>query len=381
MLMLAVDMQMTCIHTKRDATVGLGFESDEAKQKREDAKNAPPPVAAGGTGPAKPVAKADEKSKVEEVLDPMCEFGFQGLISQVGEDYENTGNGYIEVVRNGTQIESLHHLPASLVYVFNETDKINHHFEVSDLKGVMKYAKFGDLEGFKSRNTDVTQEVITELIHFRQPTSFNPSYGIPSWLACVPWLELAQMVQGYHFDFFQNRAVPDLLVIFEGGKIQPEDMTAIQNQLRETVGAGKRHRSLVINPAQPDITCKVERLAQESNTSFDTLWSTIQLKLVSSHRIPPLLAGVTLPGKMAAANELPNALVAFQSLYVQPHQRVFELQLRKTLGAELGLEKEFNCKKITDYYDMGQMDTMSRMKQPAAAAQAQGRSLADGLKD
>jgi hypothetical protein len=86
---------------------------------------------------------------------------------------------------------------------------------------------------------------------------------------------------------------------------------------------------------------------------------------------------------MAAANELPNALVAFQTLYIAQHQQVFELKLGQTLGtAGLGLEPtDFLLKKITDFYDLGQVETMSRMRETATQAQAEGRKLEDGLKE
>lgn len=378
-MMLSVDIQQTCIQTKRDATVGLGFESKseiEARAKAKEMANAPP---APGK-PDSPVTKA-ERSKVSEILDPLCKQSFQAVLNQCGEDYENTGVAYMEVVRDGSSVAHISHHRSHPVYVYNEQKKPFFHYEVDDISGIVKYARHGDLEDMKRRNGISPDKQITELIAFVQPTSFSAEYGLPSWLAVIPWLEMAQMMLGCHFDFFQNRAVPDLLAIISGGQLSADTIKSLTDQIKATVGQGNRHKTLLMNLPHPDMKAQIERLESNKTDTFESLWGTVQLKIVSSHRVPPLLAGLTLPGKMAAANELPNALVAFQNLYVQQHQTVFETMLRRTLGEDFPeLKDEFNLKKITDCYDMGQLDTMARMRQTATGASAQGRNLGDGLK-
>lgn len=401
-LMLSVDIQQTCIQTKRDATVGLGFETEEdqqaRKQKQELSQHSHDVAMGRVQTPSSPVSKIVQdsksqqlsKSKVEEVLDPLCEVGFQALMSQLGEDFENTSMCYIEVVRESEsdsgKVTALWHMPASCVYVVNEK-KPNYHYEMDDGGGTIRYARFGDLERFKKDNPNIKQEQTTELIRIRMPTSLDPHYSYPSWLSVTPWLELAQKMLQFHFDFFDNRAIPSLLVLLTGGQVLESEMKVISDQLKETIGPGKRFRSLLAAIKNPNIQAHIERLESEKTDAFADLWSAVQLKIVSSHRIPPLLAGVTLPGKMAAANELPNALIAFQTLYIDPNQRLFEQVLGSTLGnpqlsGGLGLSpSDFKLKKITDAYDMGQVDTMSRMRETATEAQMSGRKLQDGLKN
>ena len=409
-LMFAVNIQETCIRTKRDATVGLGFETEEERQAKEQEKElsarshqmamegpTSKPKPKPPADPKKTVAKAVEDasslplSKVEELLNPLCgDEGFQALLNQMGEDYMNTGNSYMEVVREGGKIVALWHVPAANVKVYNEGIKPHFHFTVTDVGGTHYFTRFGDIEGFKERNPGLKQPSVdgeevdfTELINIKEISSFSSSYGLPSWLSCTPWLELAQKVMQYDFDYFDNRAVPDLMVLLTGAKVPEKDMNAIKDQIRATVGAGNRHRTIVANLPQPETKITVERLNADNRERMTDLWTNIQLQVVSTHRIPPLLAGVVLPGKMAAANELPNALVAFQTLYVDQQQKQFEHRLGATLGGEDGVEgltaADFKLRKITDFYDMGQMDTMSRMRESVTEAAANGRDLADGL--
>ena len=100
--------------------------------------------------------------------------------------------------------------------------------------------------------------------------------------------------------------------------------------------------------------------------------------------VPPLLAGIVVPGKMAAANELPNALLGFQTLVIGPAQRSLWTILSQTLGGGDGVRGigpgDLRLRAITDEFDMGKVDTTARMKQPVAEAQAQGRDPAAGLK-
>lgn len=415
-LTFAVTTHEVCIATKASAIVGLGFETEEERNQRQQKKelestmqsfavSGKPGKPAQPGNPAKPVKKEfppkatedpgsgkDEtggegtppQSKVHEILDPLCEDGFQSLMLQVGQDYETTGNGYIEVVRSGDggKIVALWHMPAGAVSKVNEKDKPFYHYEVDDVGGTLKYAPFGETARVRAA-TKTQQAQITELIHFKYPNSKHPHYGIPGYLAAVPWLELAQMLVQYNFDYFQNRAVPDLLVMITGSKVPDNDMKDLKAQVKETVGGGKRFRTIVSNIPHPDAKVLVERLNADNREKFTDLWTSIALEIVSAHRVPPLLAGVVLPGKMAASNELPNALVAFQTLYVAQHQKVFELKLGRTLGeADLGLQpSDFLLKRITDFYDLGQMETMSRMRETAAEAQARGRELEDGLEE
>lgn len=437
-LMFAVNIQETCIRTKRDATVGLGFETEEERQEKDKQKQlsqrahemamegpSAKPKPKPPSDPKQALAKAVEEasklplSKAEQVLNELCgDDGLQSLLNQLGEDYENMGNCYIEVVRDGGKIVALWHAPAATVKVVNEDQKPHFHFKIEDLGGTHYFARFGDLEGFLERNPDLSQpsvdgktrsspaqesedgdddefggdvedddraSMFTELIQIKQPTSFSQCYGLPSWLSCTPWLELAQKVMQYDFDYFDNRAVPDLMVLLTGAKVPEKDMDSIKGQVKETVGAGKRHRTIVANLPHPETKAQVERLQADNRERFSDLWTNIQLQIVSTHRVPPLLAGVVLPGKMAAANELPNALVAFQTLYISQHQRMFQHRLGATLGSEeagLGLgPDDFVFRKITDFYDMGEVDTMSRMRESVTEAAANGRDLEDGLKD
>lgn len=388
----AVNIHQVCISTKVDSTVGLGFETEEdraRRSRRKEMEEAAHEAVVNPPAPApKPVnkeeAQADTRSKVGLALDGFCDEDFSAVIKAVAEDYFTCGNGYMEVVRSEGQIIGLWHMPARYVYVVREKERPHVHFSVNEAGGeTLLYARAGDLDGFEKRNPNLTQPKITELLHFKMPTSRNRWYGVPDYMATVPWLELTQTLQQYNNDYFYNRAVPDLILTLLGAQVSKDDFDAIKAQIKGTVGAGNRHKSLVLNFPHPGLKVQLDRLTAENREKLGETWTDVALAVVSGHRVPPLLAGIQVPGKMAAANELPNALLAFQTLYIGGHQGVFQSRLANFFVNEgLGLTwDDFNLRKITDQFDMGQVDTMARMRTPSAQASAQGRSPAGGLKD
>lgn len=365
----------TCINTKRDAIVGLGFrnEYDRQKAKMKDDPMATPPS-----------GDPDEIGRAYEVLSPLCDTTLQDLLNDTAEDYENTGNGYWEVVRNNGQIVSLWHLPAPQIWVKVEDSMVNRHYVYRSEDGTTKYfARFGDLEGFLSRpiGQNLVPEQVSEIIHFRKGTSRSRYYGLPTWLSAVPMIELGQMVNQQQFDFFKNRGVPEFMAFFIGQQMNKDAWNRVTDAMKANIGSGNAHKSIALNITDPNMRVQVEKLAldgQQSN-SFQELNDVVAMAIVTAHRVPPLLAGIQIPGKLGAVNELPNALLAFQTLYVDQQQKVFTETLAKTVGAEFGLTwEDLTFRKITDKFDLQKVDTMARMRTPAAEG---NRDLAEGLRD
>lgn len=352
----------TCVQATKMSLVGLGFDSD----------------------------------KVADTLDPLCENSWNDSLQDAAEDFIDTGNGYLEVVRDGDKITGLHHLPTNDVDIYIEDASYNKHFRIRSRTnsggGVVDgriFAKYGEKDALLSRLKDVDAKTISEVIHFRQSTSMSRWYGYPRWLAATASIELMQALHQFSFDFFINRGVPEFILFITGGKVDKADWTKIENSLKQNIGLGNSHKSMALNLDQPGMMVQVEKLAMDGtgdSTMLRDMSETLALSIVSAHGVPPLLAGIQIPGKLGATNELPNALQAFQALVVGPMQNVFTTTLGVTLGdpkrnGGLGLaKKDFDLKKILDSIDLGQMDTVARMRQTVPEAKAQGRDLNAGLK-
>lgn len=426
----------TCVHAKVAAIAGLGFRSPSDKRlvpapdlgtplSGPTAGNSLPGESTPQAGEADPTIEDDP---VSLALDDLCDSSFLDVLCSAVEDFVQTGNGYIEVVRkNNTSgdsaITGIHHLPAVQVAVVIEDQFYNKHFEISSLESVgsRRFAEFGDLDDFVNRagsgsiayvGVDPSNfSSVSEVIHLKKSTSLSRFYGWPDSIASVAAVELMQCVYQHNYDFFLNRGVPEFMFIVTGGTVDPEDWKKVVAAMQSTVGLQNASKTIALNLKGEGLTVKVEKLALEGKTgdaNFSNLHDTLALAIVSAHRVPHLLAGIQIPGKLGAANELPNALMAFQTLVCGPAQETIAKILKRTLGNPLkngGLmvpaveaytdpvtkvvtpvraarplnKRDFVFREIIDRLDVGKMDTVGRMKTPLAQAQAQGRDPADGL--
>lgn len=299
-----------CIERKNSSTVGLGFRSP----------------------------------KVFRELDPFCRVSFADVLGDVGEDYQATGNGFMEVVRNAEMdIRGIYHAPAHRSFVYREdANSRNMHFESirigasSGSGGKLKFACFGDLEEMRTRTSN--PDLRSELIHFRKPTSICDDYGFPSWIAAAPFIELAEALVQHRFDFFRNRGVPEfILSVISDKRVPADEWKKLEDALQSNVGMANAFKSIIWNlvGGGENAAVQLDKLGLDSENSGEMFTDHIDasaLATVSAHGVPPLLAGIQIPSKLGATNELPNAMAAFQVLVVGPDQRNFSNVLAATLG-------------------------------------------------
>lgn len=374
------------LRTKVNSTVGLGWADSLEENLNEE------------TGK---IEKTFSESEVDKLLDPACAFSFADLLTAVTEDLYDTGNGYIEVAYskdNTDDIVGLFHMPACNVNVEVEEDKCNFHYRQFNQDGAtsntsatnneVKYARFGEKDRLRIAAKIPEGQQINEIIHIRIPTSRSKYYGWPDWLSAVPDIEMAQCQTQFKFDFYNNRGVPEFIFLIMGQKLPKKDWKNIENALRGTIGAGNQRKSMALNLAATDLKVELFKMAMDSSgeDDFVKVRENLAVYIVTAHGVPPLLANILIPGKLGATNELPNAVKAFQYLRVSPVQRIIERTLVRTLSAPnvkvigSAVKSElFKLLTLIDVLDLEQMDTTSRMKEPLAQAQAEGRNPSDGL--
>lgn len=407
----------TCINTKVSSTVGQGFLTDEDKANRKKmqmlAEGSRAGMAGGGGGGAMgggggvTVPFSSGMSKAAKILDPLCNGTFQQVLTNVAEDFYQLANGYIEVVRGipgSLQITGLHHLPARDTWVYVEDQQYNYHYEIQSCQGPLfnrRFARFGDKEGMATRVSNllpifdspgmdgkpqVDRRGVSEVIHIKNHNTLSRWYGFADWLSCVPSVELAQCVMQQKYDFFNNRGVPEFFLFILGKKMPPKEWAKLENAIKAGIGRGNSHKSVAVNIEDPETTIKLEKLMSEGKTDegFQSMKETLAMDVVTAHRTPPLLAGIQIPGKLGANNELPNALMAFQVLVIGPAQHTFQSTLGDTLGNAMdngGMAltyEDFALKTILDSIDVGIMSTVGAMRQPITGS---GRDPSKGLKD
>lgn len=323
-----------CIKSKRNATVGFGFKAEE----------------------------------VETLLDPLTNDGIQSVLNAVAEDYYDTGNGYIEVVKRGGRVTGLHHLPAHSVYVYIEGqdkkgDPLEWHYEIEGTveaglfgTGVKKhFARWGEQQrvfewienkagkaGVASGGQE-NRDKVSEVIHFKNPNNKTRWYGLPDWTAALPKIEIVQVADQFNYDFFQNWGSIAQIVAVTGESVDDDDWEELEKHFQKTVASGQGFKSLLINLPGKDV--KIERIELGKNQfegSFLEYERNQVIDILSAHSVPPMVAGVQPSAKLffAKRDEVRDTVRLFQALEVGPHQKVFRKCLELTLGTVYNIPQQ-----------------------------------------
>lgn len=324
------------------------------------------------------VGLGHRESEIHEVLDPLTRFSWQDTLDALAEDYFETGECFLEVVfgdgGDSRKVTGLHHIESAQVHVeVEEEDSSNlFHYIVEGESGgaeTIVMAKWGDLQDLRERfgqseegqggelegigNTpanDVIQPsdrstasalqgsiVNSEVIHIRQSTNRSKWYGYPDYMSAVPSIELVQCMTQHEFDFYFNRGVPEFMLFLLGKNIGG-CWSKIESLIKSNQGLGNSHKTGGVHiPGNPEETkVQVEKLAMEdaANSGFTEKSGTLDMRIATSHGMPPQLANIALPGKIGAANEGPNAMLTFQMRKLGQAQKSFSRMLACTLGGE-----------------------------------------------
>lgn len=338
----------SCLESKRDATTGLGFVNDATT----------------------------------DALDELNPEGCLPILNTAADNYWGSGNGYLEVVRRGGIIKGLYEIPPHQVKVYVESDLTkDFHYRVLGEKTEKIMARFGETQRLLGEGGNVIStggatlpenaDEISEIIHFKRPSTLSRWYGVPDWLSAVPCVELVRAALQHNYDFFNNRGVPEFILVASGGQIDAEDWKHIEDMIKSHVGQGNSRKTMAINIPNASVNIDVIKLAMETvdEGSFQKMMDSLAAMIVSAHRVPPLLAGIMVPGKLGASNELPNALATFQALTIGQAQRYFQNMLACTLGKEMSIERDgFEFNQILDHINLDAMNDAASTRTPVGPA-------------
>jgi hypothetical protein len=307
---------------------------------------------------------------IHETLDPLCQFSWQDTMDALCDDFWETGECFLEVVRGNendpTEITGLFHLESAqvTVEVEEEDNSENYHYIVRGETGGSQttvMAKWGDLERLKKtfgqtptgdpdnsvnandasarRRSALSGFVVnSEVVHIRIGRNRSRFYGFPDYMSAVPSIELVQCMTQHEFDFYFNRGVPELLLFLIGKNVTPSTWEKVENMLKSSQGLGNSHKTGGVQiPGTPEDTkVQVEKLAMEDSgqNGFSDKSLTLAMLIATAHGVPPMLANILLPGKIGAANEGPNALMIFQKRKLGQAQRNFSTMFARTLGSK-----------------------------------------------
>lgn len=262
---------------------------------------------------------------------------FAAGMSCVWTDYEALGNGYLEVVPNvKNEPAEFEHIPATetwirldgLGYVQSKAGEYSH-FRAW---GVDK----SHYEGLPSNDPLAVGTEATSIIHFSRYSPWSPFYGLPAVLPAWSAICLMTLVAEYNLTFFQNNAIPDYAVVFEGD-VADNAADVIRDYFKRHL-KGQAHKTLVLE-TPTGAKVRFEKLTDSSarEGSFRLLRTDCRDEILQAHGVPPQKVGIVETGKLGG-NLSSEQIREYQLSIIGPGQEEMSGQMNSVISAGFGVE-------------------------------------------
>jgi PBSX family phage portal protein len=283
----------------------------------------------------------EQKALVEAFLnDVNPEYSLVEIFDRVMVDYEATGNGYIEVIR-----DSVDDLPLGLEHIPSHTVRRHRDGDRYAQKRDNRHSFFKPvgIEDDIDRNTgDFSKQGVlkadtrgNEIMHLLNYTPRSDYYGLPDVLPAIGAILGDKERQEYNISFFENHAVPAYAVTVTGTDLDEDTVAQIQQFFQKDIKENK-HSTLVLtaskDPAYPDsqpAEFKFEALATEvKEASFTVYRKDNRDEILSAHGVPPYRAGIAETGSLGGSTAVESTEIYKMSI-IEPRQQMIEERMNK----------------------------------------------------
>jgi PBSX family phage portal protein len=291
------------------------------------------------------------------------------------DDRESTGNGYLEVVRDGLKRPAgIEHMAAENVRVCKKEEK-PYEFEMRILKngefvsvkrrrrfrkyvqminGQMVYFKeYGDPRTMDNTTGEYKENVseekqATEVLHFKLGSG---PYGVPRWIGHLINMYGARKAEELNYMYFLNgRHVPAAILV-EGGMLTADTIKRLQEYSEEVRGTENSHKWLIIETYAESDGNEVDGYDENANVKVElkSLAEMVQedalfleydekhrTKLRSAFRLPPLYTGEADEYNKATAD---TARKITEEQVFQPERESIVGKLNRVFLPDLELNK------------------------------------------
>lgn len=291
--------------------------------------------------------KAEDDEDDTEILwlkeffaEPWPDQSFVTIRKQLRRDLERTGNAYIEVLTDATDsVVFFRRVDAKMMRLVSLDDPVpvrqkikrrGKEIEVTLMKRERRFAQLVNgttlayfAEAGASRDLDKTTgkwaprgqrlpvaKRATQVIHFTLLPDAHTPYGVPRWIGQLPSILGSRKAEEFNLDFFDHGGVPPVLIILQGGTLQPQTTNAIETKLGRG-SAAKKNRVQVIetmpsggtfnSPNNTRVT--VERFGSErqDDSMFENYDEKCEIRVRRSFRLPPIFIGAADDYNFASA--------------------------------------------------------------------------------
>jgi len=205
---------------------------------------------------------------------------------------------------------------------------------------------YPDIDSFEKARTDETDAPANEILHFKLPRP-GEAYGIPRWIGSLLSVLGSRAADEVNYDYFDNKAIPPLALLVQGGRIGADDVTVIRDYIQNHIKGRQNFHKILIIEAVADAastmsgvttqpTLKFERLSDQqlSEGQFQKYDERNIDKIGSAFRLPRLIRGDVRDFNKATA----AASLRFSEEQVfAPERGEFDALFNRKVLPELGI--------------------------------------------
>lgn len=258
------------------------------------------------------------------------------IFSNIVQDFEHTGNCYIEVVKTGSGIKELYIVaPETMLAV----------------KGHKEFVQRVTFDRHFPRYSAETQDTHS-IYQIMQINTLSKYYGYPTWINALESLRLDKSVKIFFSSFFENGAIPDLILALEGADFTPEVKNRIADALRQTKGVVNSHKTLVLGLPFDNARLHIETVTSPiAAMDFSKIGNPSRDEIIAAHGVPPRLLNIIPAGQLGGEGDGDSQLETFYRITVDPEQKFLEEKLNKLIR-ESGNNFQGTLKFLNPYRDV-----------------------------
>lgn len=305
------------------------------------------------------------------------------ILMDMGEDREVVGWGCFEVRRNNLgeparidvdkswtfrgrpldkAIKTRVRIQETDITWSEEEDHVRYRIlvQVSPTTGEVTYFKeYGDRRIVSAKTGNVVEKVeqlpegevpATELLWFPLRNPESAMYGLPRYAGNINSVVGSWNMEIVNLLYFDNKAIPPLVILVSGGRLAGTLKTKIQKAIRNHIkGTGNFHGILFIEAESPTTAAAIMGQAQAAQVKVEfkpltEAFFTEQMfgeydqaniaKVRSSFRIPRILTGEAEKDNRATAE---STLIFFDGQVARPEREAIERTINRNIMLDLGV--------------------------------------------
>lgn len=178
------------------------------------------------------------------------------------------------------------------------------------------------VQGFSEKWSDVP----TQIIYVKEYRPQCEFYALPDYIASVNWIELDYEISNFHLQSVHQGFTPSMIINFNQGVPTEEEQRRLYKKIQAKYAGSDNGSKVFITfseggDSKPDF---IPITLNDSDERFLMLEEHIMANLTMGHRIPSIIAGVSVEGKLGSTDEIIEQELLFQNQVISAKQELIE---------------------------------------------------------